>query len=90
MRRGCGEVVTELSALKLIEEGRIFEMGPHVPVTHTALPTLSCLICTLSTGGLLKNGSTKVLLVYVWNRASRQGRWKERTTVVPYSMLAVT
>ena len=33
-RRDYGDVVAELSSLKLVGEGSIFERGPHVPVTH--------------------------------------------------------
>lgn len=33
-RRDYGDVVAELSSLKLVGEGSVFERGPHVPVTH--------------------------------------------------------
>ena len=33
-RRDYGHVVAELSSLKLVGEGSVFERGPHAPVTH--------------------------------------------------------
>lgn len=66
VHRVIGEVVTELTSLKLVGEGGIFERRPHV-LLHTSgtsnpRPTLSSPISRPRTGGPRKNGSMSTKL----------------------------